>query len=134
MSFAIAVSMTMCLGCAPQQDELLLIVVFPNQAVIEPGSPVQLNGKAVGMVGQITLEGERQVVELLLNHGTTIRHSMLPVASGLTSVDGVKPTIVFEPMSEDDLSLIYADDLELIESPYLDGEFILHGSIRDPMP
>ncbi len=126
--------MTMCSGCSSKHDGMTLVVAFPDSAAIEPGSPVEFNGANVGVVGNITLGDGELVVELLLNRDTRIPHAMAPVANHQRSANAQGSAIAFTPISDDDLSMIYADDTPMIDSPYVDGEYLAFGRVYDPQP
>lgn len=131
---AVVACMAMCAGCSSRHDGVTLVVAFPDSAAIEPGSPVEFNGANVGVVGDITLGNGELVVELLLNRDARIPRAVAPAANHQRSANAQGSAVVFARISDDDLSLLYADDSSMVDSPYVDGEYLAFGRVYDPQP
>lgn len=119
-----------CSGCSSRHDGVTLVVVFPDSAATEPGSPVEFNGANVGVVGDITLGDGQLTVELLLNCDTRIPHSVAPVANHQNSPNAQGSVVAFMPLSDDELSMIYVGNTTMIDSSYVDGESLLWPRLR----
>ena len=126
--------LTACSSCSSKHDGVTLVVAFPDSAVVEPGSPVAMNGSNIGVVGEVTPGDGKLVVEILLNRDARITHAFAPVANHQSNTNDRGSVVAFLPIPVDELSVIYAEDTTIIDSPYIDGKYLAFGRVVDPRP
>lgn len=129
-AIGIGIILTFLFGAFPSvlQRDYTLSVVFPSAEGIGANTPVVRDGVRIGRVSSIDLREEGGVlVTLSMDATKTLSHSYVPrIGSGnFVTGDAQLEFVLAKPPT---LSAIFGDDLELVNKPYTDGEFLDYGT------
>ncbi|MGI9472426.1 MAG: MlaD family protein [Rubripirellula sp.] len=129
-AIGIGIILTFLFGAFPSvlQRDYTLSVVFPSAEGIGANTAVVRDGVRIGRVSSIDLREEGGVlVTLSMDATKTLSHSYVPrIGSGnFVTGDAQLEFVLAKPPT---LSSIFSDDLELVNKPYTDGEFLDYGT------
>lgn len=129
-AIGIGIILVFLFGAFPSvlQRDYTLAVVFPSAEGISVNTPVIRDGVRIGRVSSIDLRDEGGVlVTLSMDLSQPVTHNYLPrIGSGnFVTGDANLEFVRAEPAT---LASVFGDDREIIEKPYIDGEFLDYGT------
>ncbi len=129
-AIGIGIILTFLFGAFPSvlQREYTLSVVFPSAEGIGANTAVVRDGVRIGRVSSIDLRDEGGVlVTLSMDSSKTLPHTYLPQISSGNFVTG-DAQLEFVRSNPATLTRVFGNDLEIIDKPYTDGEFLDYGT------
>ncbi|TWT49702.1 hypothetical protein Pla22_49020 [Rubripirellula amarantea] len=125
-SIGIGIILTFLFGAFPSvlSSEYPLSVVFPSAEGIGLNTSVVRDGVRIGRVSDIALRPEGGVlVSLSMDSDKPLTHQYIPRIGSANLVTG-DAKLEFVQASERELTSLFGEDRQLIESPYSPGEFL----------
>ncbi len=129
-SIGIGVILVFLFGAFPSvlNRDYTIAAVFPSAEGISVNTPVVRDGVRIGRVSSIDLRDEGGVlVTLAMDSRYRLPHRYVPRIGSGNFVTG-DAQMEFVRANEPELTLIFGEDREIIDKPYIDDEFVDYGT------
>jgi len=134
-AIGIGVILTFLFGAFPAilNSEYTLLVRFPSAEGINSNTPVLRDGVKIGRVSDIQLRDQGGVeLTLAMDAEYPMSHRYIPQI-GIGSLITGDSKLEFQKAEPASLKKIFEDNLDLIDQPYTDGEYLRYGvKLDDP--